>query len=238
MTAILIISIFLVAFASYTVIRTKRSASRKETYYGRLPTLPVNLFGDTHDRQLHDRVDDTTAAQAALEHTQRAAILRARAADGDHTALLETIASGDAELYREVLDNLVAEAVASGRGVSGLASFVVQNGELRSNTTLAAAVLEAWRNSPDAASTAQTLHIAALSDDASMFQRAVETVFQIRREGRLDGISDTELRALFDSEYWVLAADARRSGAGFVLKQTLADIRRRLPSDARRTSLS
>lgn len=235
MTAILIISIFLLAFASYTVIRTKRSASLKETHYGRLPTLPVNLFGDASDGQLPGHAGDNTDADGlAHEERQHAALLRARAAQRDHTALLEAMALGGEGLYEEVLDTLVAEAIASGRGVDSLSSFVAGNGELRAASTLAAAVLEAWRSSPDAASTARTLHVAALSDDAAMFQRAVETIWQARREGRLVGLTDRELLVLFESEYWVLDADARRSGAGFVLKQMLADMRRQLQEDATR----
>jgi hypothetical protein len=36
------------------------------------------------------------------------------------------------------------------------------------------------------------------------------------------------LRALFESEYWVLGAEARRAGPGFTLRQRLAEVSRQL----------
>ena len=52
--------------------------------------------------------------------------------------------------------------------------------------------------------------------------------------GRLEGLGAEDLRALFEAEYWLLSSEAKRSGAGFVLKQKLADVRRRLAAGARR----
>ncbi|HEX8119251.1 MAG TPA: hypothetical protein VF521_18375, partial [Pyrinomonadaceae bacterium] len=42
-----------------------------------------------------------------------------------------------------------------------------------------------------------------------------------------------DLRSLFEAEYWLLSSEAKRSGAGFVLKQTLNDVRRGLGAGAR-----
>jgi hypothetical protein len=47
-------------------------------------------------------------------------------------------------------------------------------------------------------------------------------------EERLAGSNADELRALFDAEYWLLSSEVRRSGAGFQLKQKLAQVRRSL----------
>jgi hypothetical protein len=80
------------------------------------------------------------------------------------------------------------------------------------------------------------LHIAALSDDAAIYQQAVETVLQVWRNGRLPEISSEELYALIENQYWMLASEAKRSGAGFVLKRRLVSVRRELAAAARRAS--
>ena len=43
-----------------------------------------------------------------------------------------------------------------------------------------------------------------------------------------------ELQSLIDAEYWLLASDARSSGAGFMLKRKLAEARRELGAGDRR----
>ncbi|HEX8474031.1 MAG TPA: hypothetical protein VF666_08370 [Pyrinomonadaceae bacterium] len=232
MTAILIISIFLLAFASYAIIRTKRSSSRRETYYGLLPTRPANLFGDTSGDDFGHTQSHNDTVRLELEQQHRAS-LEARATVGDETALRDAHRSGDGALYEDVLNNLVGAALGSEDGVNRLARFVVENRELRANESLVLAMSENWHNAPDAASTARLLHVAALTNDATVYQQVVEMVFDGWRRGDLSGVSEKELRALFDAEYWVLADDARRAGAGFVLKQKLVDVRRQLQTDAR-----
>ena len=83
------------------------------------------------------------------------------------------------------------------------------------------------------ASTADLLRVSALSDDAGTFGRAVSEVLEVWEGGRLEGLSAEALRSLFEAEYWLLSSEAKRSGAGFVLKQKLADLRRRLAAGAR-----
>ena len=113
-----------------------------------------------------------------------------------------------------------------------LVSYVVGH-ELRVNKTLAGAIIESWKQAPDRASTAKVLHIAALSHDVPTYQAAVETALQFWRDGSLSAISPTELRSLFDGEFWVLSSGTRRTGAGFMLKRTLARARRELETAAR-----
>ena len=66
------------------------------------------------------------------------------------------------------------------------------------------------------------LHLAALSDDADAFERAVVEATDALRAGRLKEMGREDLSALVESEFWVLSSAARRTGAGFVLKQSLA----------------
>jgi hypothetical protein len=111
---------------------------------------------------------------------------------------------------------------------------VTQN-NLPVNDQLAQAAVESWERSPDRAGTARALHFAALSDNAEIYGTTVETAIRLWREQKLVNLSAAELRALFDGEFWVLSAPVRGSGAGFVLKQTLASARRELEAAPRAT---
>ena len=111
-------------------------------------------------------------------------------------------------------------------------SFVSRN-ELPVNEALARAVKGSWQRSPDRNGTAKALHFAALSDNARLYGEAIENALTLWREERLNDISPTELRTLFDGEFWVLSSRTRNSGAGFVVKQTLANARRELEAATR-----
>ena len=95
-------------------------------------------------------------------------------------------------------------------------------------TAEAEALIGAFPASPDRNSTVRMLHTAALSDDAAVYEKAVEAALRAWREQRLDDVSAPDLQALFTSEFWVLSSDTRSSGAGFVLKRALASARREL----------
>jgi hypothetical protein len=88
--------------------------------------------------------------------------------------------------------------------------------------------IRTWQQSPDRNSTTKLLHIAALTDNAKTYGRAIELVLLSWRDGSLTGLSAVELKALVNSEYWVLSSRTRTSGAGFVLKQTLSNANREL----------
>jgi hypothetical protein len=87
-----------------------------------------------------------------------------------------------------------------------------------------------WQQSPNRESTTKLLHVAALSDNAKNYGRAIELVLMSWRDGSLKGLSAKELQSLFNSEYWVLSSRTRISGAGFVLKRTLSNANRELES--------
>jgi len=88
--------------------------------------------------------------------------------------------------------------------------------------------IRAFQDSPNRNSTAKLLHITALSDDAKNYGRAIELVFLSWRDGSLSDLSAADLKALINSEYWVLSSRTRTSGAGFVLKETLSSANREL----------
>ena len=224
MSAILIISVLLVFVASFAILRTKRSRSQEVA--GELPpgVSPRGLFDAASE-------DDETPKESP-EQVRRGQ-LRERAERGDLSALSEARASADAALYRFVLDGLVGRASGDPARVRELAAHVAGGRDLRASPELAEMLLGVWREGPTASSTVELLHISALSDDAGTFGRAVSEVSEVWEGGRLDALGAEDLRSLFEAEYWLLSSEAKRSGEGFVLKQKLADVRRRLSAHTR-----
>lgn len=92
----------------------------------------------------------------------------------------------------------------------------------------AVAAIRNFQQSPHKKSTTDLLHVAALTDDARNFERAIELVILSWRDGSLSDVSAKDLQAVINSEYWVLSSRTRTSGAGFVLKQTLSNANREL----------
>ncbi|MDQ3920675.1 MAG: hypothetical protein M3348_19615 [Acidobacteriota bacterium] len=228
-SAILVISVLLIFVASLALLRTKGPRSKEAA--DELPpgAGPRGLFADAGARP----GDDEGASEAeASDELEKA--LRARAGRGDLTALNDARAAGNAALYRATLDTLVARAADSPDSLRALAAHVARGDELRSSPALAERLLELWKQSPTRAGAAELLRVAALSDDAESFGLAVSTVLRAWEEGRLADARAEDLRSLFEAEYWLLSSEAKRSGAGFLLKQRLADARRRLSARARR----
>jgi hypothetical protein len=227
-SAILIISVFLIVVASIAILRSKRQPSPDDAKYFQPDARPPLLFGG------EDKQDETEkeAGEDASEAFRKS--LLARAAQGDFEVLKD--ASGDdAGVYRLVLDRLVERAV-SAEELDTLADFIRGNEGLRASAALAGLLLEDFESSPSQASVTRLLRVAALSDDASVFERAVSSVTRARKEGRLDALRAEELQALFEGEYWLLSSEAKRSGAGFLLKQRLAHARRELSAEKRRAN--
>lgn len=227
MDAALIIAFFLLAAASFVIIRTRRSKPNEEAEPGYLP--PPDARGLFDDRQKRTLTDGDYEEQEAL--ARRASELRERAGRGDFEVLREADLQSRPDLYRELLDTLVANVDASPDSVGALASYVVRNEGLRAGKTLAASLLRHYDEAPSQISTTALLRVAALSDEASVYMDAIEAIIRSYHDGRLPkNYSAGDLVKLFESEYWLLAPEARTSGAGFMLKQQLADVRHRLNS--------
>jgi hypothetical protein len=223
-SAILIIAVFLVFVASFAILRTKRSSSTEDARELPAGLSPRGLFDAT--------AQDSETPKESPEQMRRGE-LRERAERGDLSSLSEASASGDAALYRFVLDGLVGRASGDAARVRELAAYVAGGRDLRASPELAEMLLGAWREGPTPSSTAELLRVSALSDDAGTFGRAVTEVLQLWEAGGLGALGAEDLRSLFEAEYWLLSSEAKRSGAGFVLKQKLAEARRRLSARAR-----
>jgi hypothetical protein len=233
-SAVLIISIFLLSALSFAIYRTKRRSSKGAAEQESFPAPPRGLFDEPlaprRAAVLPDAASETVSAELAAR-------LRERAAAGDLSTLEEAAEARDAALYDAVLDSLLWRE-ATAENVAAVASHVVNNKSLRANGRLARALLSAWESSPQAVKLTDLLRVAALSDDARVFQDTFEAVAEAWERGRLTERTPDDLAQLFESEYWVLSAEARRSGAGFLLKQRLADVRRHLAARSRQRTLS
>ena len=112
--------------------------------------------------------------------------------------------------------------------LSALVSHISKSDELRATKQLARGFIESWKTAPDRRSTTEMIHIAALSDDAETYEQALEAAVEFWRSGKLSEFKPEELIELLVSQYWVIAPEARRGGAGFALKRRLSGVRREL----------
>lgn len=237
MSAVLIISIFLLAAISFALYRTKRQSFKSVDEQDFFPGSPRSLFEDK-SRGAASVNSGAGVGAAAFASADHAARLREAAGRGELAALREAHTTGDKKLYDEVLSALL-KCDASAENIRAVTAHVVGSPDLRANRMLAGALLTLWRLSPAGVPVADFLRVAALSDDAEVFRETVEEVAGAWERGDLPGRSAEDLRRLFESEYWVLAPEALRTGAGFRLKQQLAEVHRRLSAAApRHDSLS
>jgi hypothetical protein len=191
-----------------------------------LPPPERGLFIDGTPGGQAETLALAEADSAATAKTLRRTELLERARNGEKSTLQEAHNTEDAAFYEEALDFLIAGADSDPKLLS-LVSYVARH-DLRINKKLAEKAIDSYKRAPDRDSTAKMLHLAALSDDAAVFQDAVETALKFWRAGRLPEVSAPELRAVLEGEFWILSAPTRSSGAGFLLKRALADARREL----------
>jgi hypothetical protein len=224
MVTFLITSLFVLAVLAVAVYLWQKPAAsiKPET----LPPSPGRgLFIDgTPDgiAQAAAEAESESIANAAAK--RREIVERAKA--GEKSALLEARNTADADLYEEALGSLAAGADSDSK-LLALISYVTRH-ELRVNKKLAERLIDSYKRAPDRSSTSKMLHVAALSDDAAVYQRAVETALMFWREKRLSETSAQELRSILEGEFWILSSTTRSSGAGFLLKGALAVARREL----------
>lgn len=180
------------------------------------------LFDEKNQKELEQWQREQQIAERRLN-------LLERAKQGDVTILKE--AHPDANLYSEVLNALLDSGCQE--IVEACVREISQSKELRANARLAERMIDELKTSPDKKTLARMLHLAALSDDAAIFEKSLVTAFNFWQKGEVAELSASQLLALCESEYWVLASEARRSGAGFALKDSLSRIRRKLAAAMR-----
>lgn len=200
-------------------------------YFWLRPSYGRNPDGELAPPRFAGLFSSETPALEAPEATE-ALRLRASLVDrgraGDMAVLSEAHSLEDGELYCEVLNALIESAANDHQTFRSLISHISKSNELRGNKKLAEHLMALWEAAPDRRSTIEMMHIAALSDDAVVYQRAVELIVAHWQKGGLKEFSPDELIELFESQFWILAAEARLGGAGFALKRRLAGVRREL----------
>ncbi len=149
-----------------------------------------------------------------------------RAAQFDLTALDEAL--GDDQLYQEILDIFINHSLKSQDNLQALVSHISKSQALRASAPLAEIMMKTFKNSPNKKTLSQMLHLTALSDDATLFEKSIELALDFWKKGLLPQILAKDLLALMESEYWLLSSPAKRSGAGFFLKERLVQLRREL----------
>lgn len=226
MSAVFIITLVFLAAIAYSLYRKQQELNSYRTDNELGPVRPRSLFEDSPESvaRLRQLPEELSRAEA-----ERRARMLARAEAGDYAVLAEAHRAHDPSLYGALLGELTKWAARSASNLDELASFIATDRELRANAALANAYVELWESSPpDLTTTARMLHLSALADDADAFGRAVDAAVRASREGRLPQVSAGDLRALIESEFWVMTTEARVTGAGFVLKQRLAALRQEL----------
>ena len=219
MVTLLITSVFVFGLLAIAIYFWQKAAKTAQPIELPLPPPPAGLFSDFKPAELPSATEDPK--KAVIESATK----------GDKDALTQAKALNDATLYEEVLNLFVAQSDSEPKLLS-LVSHVTRN-DLPVTTALAQKAIDYWKDSPDGHSTAKhstakMLHLAALSDDAETYRQAVEAALKSWRNGKLPDVSAVELQSLINGEFWVLSSNTRSSGAGFVLKRTLATARREL----------
>lgn len=224
MVTFFITSFFVLAFLAIAIyFWQKPSSSSDGQALLSPPGRGLFIDGTPEDQAIATAEAEAKAtADAAPKRTE----LAKRAKAGEKATLGDALSTGDAQLYEEVLNLLLADADSDPKVLS-LVSYVTRH-ELRVNKALAETVIDSYKRTPNRHSTATMLHIAALSDDAAVYQNAVETALSSWQEGQIPDVPASELRSILDGEFWILSPPTRSSGAGFLLKRTLASARRKL----------
>lgn len=231
MTTIFFISILLLAVAAFALRRRKRRKPPKEPDFFPETRSFDGLFAEQRAEEM--KLLARAEAERRVEEERRRLLYRA--AEGDKAALDEARECGDAAFYREILRTLVARAEGDEEALRSIAEYIVGSSALRSSREFAATMVELWGEAPGRSSLARMLHLAALSDDAEVFKRAVEVALKLFGEGRLPRVSAEDFLATVESAYWLIEAEVRSSGSGFLLKRLIVDVRRGLAAAARRS---
>lgn len=232
MNTILFISLILIAATAIAFRFSKRRTAAPVT----LRSLPDSqfdgLFAEQHAEDARALAEEDAGRQAKALRRR----LLDRAAEGGIEALDEAQALNDDQFYKQVLRAIYTQADGNPKVLQSIAEHIARGRKLRSSGEFAEAMIGLWSKSPDHYSLANVLHLAALADDAGVFNRAINAVLAAWSAGQIEQVSARELLAAVESAYWTVAGEIRTSGSGFLLKQAIADLRRELAAANRRSA--
>jgi hypothetical protein len=234
MIAIIFISILLLVVTTLLLGYRSRRLTKGNRSKELAPRDYDGLFAE--ERAIAAR--ELAEAEANLRIEQARAQLIGRAAMGDRTALDDAHGGGDKELYREALRALIARIEGEPQQMASLARYIIDSRRLRSTADFARMMIDIWSQTPDQKYLVEMIYFSALSDDAQVFQHAVELALRQWHEGELRDVSAKDFLSVVESAYWLITAEVRNSGSGFLIKKVIVDLRRELAAPSRRSNSS
>jgi hypothetical protein len=221
-----LIIFFILFLATAALIWSRRG--RRPSNTGTLNNIEPRVFNGLFADEQAAAARELAQAEAELRAGQEREQLYRRAADGDRTALDAADARGDHDLYRQVLQLLIAQSGGDSAALRSTAGHIVDSRRLRATPEFAGRMIEIYGRSADQSALAEMIYLSALSDDATTFEQALRVGFRQWREGRWPHVSAADFQALAESAYWLITAEVRASGSGFMIKQVIANLRREL----------
>jgi hypothetical protein len=231
-TFISILSLAILILALINLIKMNRQRLPVDRSLESSPRRFDGLFAEQHEAKM--RLSSQAEAQLRAEEDQNRLIQRA--SQGDLYALDIAHAKADVDLYREVLNRLIAQTEGDVERICSLAEYIVDSKALRSSAGFSNMIIELWGDSLDRRSLHYMLCLSALSDDESTFLKAVDTALKQWRLGRLKLRSAKDLLAIIECAYWLISSEVRDSGSGFVVKQAISGVRRELAAENPRST--
>lgn len=215
-------TIFLLLFAgAFFALRIWQKVSNRSSYSHQLPEKPLkfaSLFAPSvEELRLLESAEHKKLVAERRENFRRNLLLRAN--EQDLTVLLEARDFGDLPIYDELLDILAENST-----IEKFTDFVSAN-NLPANVKVVEKCLANWCENISSGNLTKLLHISALTNSADNFLQTVEKIVTLWKEKRVK-VTSIELVTAVESHFWLLANEARTSGAGFLLKERLADVRR------------
>lgn len=144
-----------------------------------------------------------------------------RAENSDYNSLLEAKVFGNSPLYNEVFQILLRN------DSDALIEFVTRN-NLTADSDLVELSGANLSKNPTLDNLHKYVHLATLTNSAEIFLQVLETTNELYKQKRLNEISGEKLIEVLESHYWSLTGAVRVSGAGYLLKEKMANIRREI----------
>ncbi|MDQ6788595.1 MAG: hypothetical protein M3033_17470 [Acidobacteriota bacterium] len=222
---IIFASILIVTAFGFSVnLKRRRTILQTETPKEFEPPVYRSLFAPTDEEMAIFEREEREKLLAERSEIVRQNLL-ARAGDGDFTVLTDAKELDDLHFYEKLLDLLTEKNKLVPEKLIETAIFVSDN-QLRANETFVQAVSRQYLENPQTNFLPKVLHVSVLTDSAENYLQTIEAVFNLWKQKKLEKISADGLIALFESHYRLLPSNKKASGAGFLLKEKLGNIRR------------
>ncbi|MEP6925248.1 MAG: hypothetical protein ABI954_12345 [Pyrinomonadaceae bacterium] len=196
--------------------------TKENQIYSQLQPKFISLF--TPDAKILAEIEQTEHRRKIVEESER---LMAWASLIKFSELTEMPLTQNKKIEHDALEILTDRALLD-EDVLALVWFVVNHQNFNVNQKLIKKFQAVWENSPDMQKTTGLFELAIRTDNAQLFQSVFTEAEQFIKNDQLSDLRLGELRELASSHFWLLSPTARMSGAGFWLKQKLADSRRAL----------